>query len=148
MAKKHVFRLSAEERAIVREVADSRQAARWKVQRAQVLLLAEAAPDGPAWTDSRIAEAHRISIRCLESWRKKAVEAGPLALLERSSGPVRTKRIFDGEKEARLVALACSEAPPGRVRWTLKLLSSRLVELQVVESVSPETVRKALKKTT
>lgn len=149
MTKKYTFKLSVEERASLREVADSPKAAAWKVQRAKVLLLAEAAPEGPGWVDSRIAQAHRVSTRSIESWRKKAVESGPLSLLDRSYGLLpRIPRKLDGEKEARLVALACSEAPPGQTRWTLKLLASRLVELHVVESISPETVRQALKKTT
>ena len=85
----------------------------------------------------------------MESWRKQAVERGPLSLLARKERV--TPAIpcqLDGEKEARLVALACSQAPEGHTRWTLHLLADRLVELQIVDSISHETVRQALKKTT
>lgn len=149
MTKKHVLKLSAEERRTLQAVADSPKSARWKSQRAKALLLAEAAPGGPGWPDSRIARAHRVTQRSLESWRKQAVELGPLSLLERNPGPVpRVPPKLDGEQQAKLTALACSEAPPGQARWTLKLLANRLVELEVVDSISRETVRRALKKTT
>jgi hypothetical protein len=83
----------------------------------------------------------------MESWRKRAVEEGPLSLLERKpeSSPRVTPKL-QGEQEAALTQLACSAAPPGRARWTLRLLAARLVELEIVESISHETVRRALKK--
>lgn len=104
-------------------------------------------PDGPGWTDERIAEAFGITTRSLESWRKQAVERGPLSLLEREprvTPAVASK--LDGEKQARLTALACSKAPDGRARWSLRLLAERLVELEVVDAISYEAVRRALKK--
>ena len=145
---KHVFKLSAEERALLQKVADDPKAAQWKSLRAKALLLAEIAPGGPGWTDAMIAKAHRVTTRSLESWRRKAVEFGPLSLLEKNPGPLpRRPRKLDGEQEAQLVALACSQAPAGQARWTLKLLAKRLVELEVVDSIAPETVRRTLKKT-
>jgi len=94
-----------------------------------------------------VAAAYACTTRTLESWRKQAVEAGPLSLLQRKprlTPPVPPK--LDGEQQARLTALACSQAPPGYARWTLRLLAERLVELEVVETIAHETVRRALKK--
>jgi hypothetical protein len=118
----------------------------WKIQRAQALLHCDQGPDGPAWTDERVAEAYGITTRSLESWRKRAVEAGPMALLERKARVVPATALkLDGEKHARLTALACSKPPDGLARWSLRLLAGRLVELEVVEAVSHETVRRSLK---
>jgi transposase len=111
------------------------------------LLKCDQGPDGPGWSDERIAESYGCSKRCVENWRKQAVESGPLSLLERKvrlTPPIAPK--LDGEKEAQLVALACSQAPEGHARWTLRLLAGRLVELEVVDSISHETVRRTLKK--
>ena len=122
--------------------------AAWKVQRAQALLKCDQSSNGPGWKDEDIAEAYGCTTRSLESWRKQAVEEGPLSLLERKprlSPPNSPK--FDGEKEARLTALACSKPPQGFARWTLRLLAERLVELEIVDAVSHETVRRAMKKT-
>jgi hypothetical protein len=82
----------------------------------------------------------------LESWRKQAIENGPLALLERKARTAGARKL-DGEKEAQLVKLACSQPPSGQARWTLRLLADRLVELEIVEAISHETVRRAMKKT-
>ena len=119
--------------------------ARWKVQRAQAVLAFDQSEHGLAWPDSRIAEAYGCTTRSLENWRKQAVEQGPLSLLERkpSVGPAPK---LDGEQEARLTKLACSPAPQGYTRWSLRLLAERLVELQIVDSICRETVRQALKK--
>jgi len=146
--KKYVLKLTAEEREELQRLVRKGRVAGWKVQRAQALLRCDQGPDGPAWTDERIAEAFGVTTRSLESWRKQAVERGPLSLLERRprvSPPVTPK--LDGENQARLTALACSKAPAGHARWSLRLLAERLVELEVVESVSYETVRRAMKKT-
>jgi len=146
MAKKYVLKLTAAERTELEFVIKRGKAAAWKVQRAQALLKCDEGIQGPGWPDERIAEAFGCTTRSLESWRKQAVERGPLSLLERKP---RTSfaSILDGEKEARLVKLACSRAPEGRARWTLRLLAEQLVELEVVETISYETVRRALKKT-
>lgn len=144
MVKKYVVRLSVEERATLKEVIRGKNAA-WKRQRAQALLKCDA--DGPAWVDARIAEAFACSTRSLESWRKRAVEEGPLSLLERK--PEDSPRVspkLRGEEEARLTQLACSAPPPGHARWTLRLLAEQLVVLEIVDSISHETVRRALKK--
>lgn len=147
MAKKYVLKLTTEEREELGGVVRKGKAAGWKIQRAQALLKCDQGRSGPAWPDQRIAEAFGCTTRSVESWRKQAVERGPLSLLERQPRSLLTRRKLDGEKQARLVALACSKPPKGRARWTLNLLADRLVELQVVDSISYETVRRVLKKT-
>jgi transposase-like protein len=147
MAKKYVLKLTDEERTELDRLVRKGKVAGWKLQRAQALLKCDQGPDGPAWTDGRIAEAYGVTTRSLESWRKQAVERGPLSLLERKPRlrPAVAPKL-DGEREARLTALACSQPPKGRGRWSLRLLAGRLVELEVVAAISHETVRRALKK--
>jgi hypothetical protein len=147
MAKKYVLKLTANERIDLERLVRRGHIAGWKVQRAQALLHCDQGPDGPAWPDERVAEAYGITTRSLESWRKRAVEAGPMALLERKArvNPAVASKL-DGEKQARLIALACSRPPEGMARWSLRLLAERLVELEIVEEVSHETVRRSLKK--
>ena len=149
MAKKYVIKLTSEERAELRQVVRKGKAAAWKAQRAQALLACDQGPLGLAWPDAQVAAAYGCTTRSLESWRKRAVAQGPLSLLERKAAPQPPRAPkLDGEKQARLVALACSQAPPGHARWTLRLLADRLVELRIVDTVCYETVRRALKKTT
>jgi Homeodomain-like domain len=147
--KKYVLKLTAEEREELGQLVRRGKAAGWKIQRAQALLHCDQGPRGACWTDERVAEAYGCTTRSLESWRQQAVEAGPLSLLQRRprlQPPVPPK--LDGEQEARLTALACSQPPAGYARWTLRLLAERLVELEVVGSIAHETVRRALKKAT
>jgi hypothetical protein len=147
VSKKYVLKLTAEERAELQRVVGKGRVAGWKVLRAQALLQCDQGPDGPAWADERIAEAFGITTRSLESWRKQAVARGPLSLLERQPRvrPAVTPKL-DGEQQARLTALACSKAPAGHARWSLRLLAERLVELEIVDAIAHETVRRALKK--
>lgn len=152
MAKKYVVKLTEEEREELKRVAAGkigrRSIATWKVVRAKVLLKCDQGELGPAWTDERLAAAFDVTPRCIENWRKKAAEEGPLAVLERKqrlTPPTPPK--LDGEVEAHLTKLACSVPPHGRNRWTMRLLAEQLVELEIVDSISHETVRKALKKT-
>ena len=146
MSKKYVVKLTSEERSELRSVVKKGTAAAWKVQRAQALLKCDQGADGPAWPDARIAEAFGCTSRSLENWRKHAVESGPLSLLERKPQELRARRL-DGEQEAKLTKLACSQPPAGQARWTLRLLSRRAVELEIVEEpISHETVRQVLKK--
>ena len=147
MAKKYALKLTVDERVDLERLVRRGRVAGWKIQRAQALLHCDQGSDGPAWTDEKVAEAYGITTRSLESWRKRAVEAGPMALLERKARAVPAAAFkLDGEKQARLTALACSEPPDGLARWSLRLLAERLVELEVVEAVSHETVRRSLKK--
>jgi len=148
MPKKYVLKLTHEERSELQQVVQKGQVAGWKIQRAYALLQCDQGPEGPGWTDEQIAEAYGITTRSLESWRKQAVEQGPLSLLERkprSRPPVAPK--LDGDQQAHLTAIACSQPPEGQARWTLRLLAERLVALEIVDTISHETVRRALKKT-
>ncbi len=146
MAKKYVLKLTAEERAELARLVRKGNVAGWKVQRAQALLKCDQGPEGPAWADARVAEAFGVTTRSLESWRKRAVEGGPMGLLQRKPRATSAVPKLEGENEARLTALACSRPPKGLARWSLRLLAERLVELEVVGAVSHETVRRALKK--
>jgi transposase len=144
MAKKYVVRLTRDEREMLLRMVNGGKGAARKLVHARVLLKADA--DGPGWPDVRIAEALEVGVRTIESLRQRFVEEGLHAALHRKKHRPRPRKL-DGEVEARLVALACSEAPDGRKQWTLRLLADRLVELEVVDSISYETVRQALKKT-
>jgi transposase len=148
MAKKYVVTLEAGERRQLKELVRVGRAAAYKRRHAEVLLKADAGPQGPAWADEQIAEAFDVSVRGIEYLRQRFVEQGLEAALgrqKRSRPPVERK--LDGRKEARLIALSCSAPPEGRRRWTLRLLADRLVELAVVSSISYEAVRQVLKKT-
>lgn len=146
MNKKYVVELTIEERQRLEELVDQGKAARHKIRHAEMLLLADQGEHGPAWPDERIAEAYRAHRTTVERLRKRLVEQGLDGALERRKRR-NYRRKLDGEAEARLIALACSEAPAGRSRWTLRLLADKLVELNVVDEVSYTTVRRMLKKT-
>ena len=148
MAKRYFVRLTDEERNQLRELLARKRLAAQKRKRAQMLLKADASKDGPAWADTRIAEAFEVSVVTVEKARKRYVLEGLDAAIQRRKQcrPSR-QRVLDGEKEARLVALCCGKVPAGRGRWTLRMLADELVELQIVDRVSHETVRQALKKT-
>jgi transposase len=125
----------------------SGKSAAFKIRHANVLLAVDESAEGPGLTDAAVAEALGISTRSIERFRRRFVEEGLEACLERKKQKGWSLlRKLDGKKEARLVALACSPAPPGRKRWTLRLLADRLVVLDVVDSISHETVRQTLKK--
>ena len=146
MHKKYVVRLTAEEREYLRDFVSKGTRSAYKIRHANILLQADA--DGPGWPDGAIAEAFSAHVGTVRNVRQRFVEQGLDAALERKKqrSPSRTP-ILDGEKEARLLAIACSKAPEGRSRWTLHLLAEEMVRLEVVEAISYETVRRALKKT-
>ena len=115
----------------------------------RALLLCDKGPDGPAWTVSRTAPALGVSTRTIEHLKRRFVEEGLEAALGRKPRPRKPRAVtFDGEFEARLVALACSPAPEGRTRWTVRLLAAKAVELGLAPRVSPMTVHRVLKKQT
>lgn len=145
--KKYVIRLSADERQVLRNLARSGKASARKITRARVLLKADAGECGPGWTDQRIGEALEVGVRMIENVRRRCVEEGPTAALGRVWPDRPAQRKLDGAGEARLVAIACSKPATGRARWTMQLLADELVVLQVVGSISDETVRRTLKKT-
>ena len=148
--KQYVVELSEEERACLAAIAQSsKRIARKKRMRAQVLLKVDEGEHGPAWTDERTAEAFDIHITTVHSIRKQLVLQGLDRTLERKkpAEPPR-KRIFDPKKEREVLAIAAGEPPDGRARWTLYLLADEVVRLDIVDSVSHETVRQVLKKRT
>jgi hypothetical protein len=146
MNKKYIVRLSDEERATCQSIIKKLKGSSQKVRRAQMLLKADA--DGPAWTDSRIAEAFNCRIQTLENLRKRVVTEGfDLALNGKKRKDPPTAPKLDGQAEAKLIALRLGKPPKGFGKWTLKLLADRLVKLEIVESICAETVRKTLKKT-
>ena len=146
--KKYIIRLSADERRMLSKLARSGKAAARKITRARILLKADVGGGGPGWTDERIAEALDVGVRMIENVRRRCVEEGPEEAAFGRAWPDRpAQRKLDGAGEARLVAIACSQPPTGRLRWTLQLLADELVVLQVSDSISDETVRRTLKKT-
>ena len=145
MNKKFIVRLSDEERGICQEVVKKLKGSSQKVRRAQILLKADA--DGPGWTDSRIAEAVNCRVQTIENLRKRLVTEGfELALEGKKPRQPPTPPKLDGQGEAKLIAMRLGKPPTGYGHWTLHLLADELVALEVVDSISHETVRKVLKK--
>ena len=146
MKKKYIVRLSAEERQQLTELVRKGRAAAYRRTHAQILLWADEGDAGPGLLDTAVADRAGVNARTVARVRQRCVEQGLDAALERQARVRERSRRLDGEGEAHLVALMCSEPPPGQARWTLKLLGAQLVELGVVESISHETVRQVLKK--
>jgi len=146
MNKKYVVRLSKDERRLPKELIRKGRAAAYKIKHGNILLKVDA--DGLDWSDEETAEAFDCHSNTVRNVRQRLVEQGFEAALERKkqAQPSREK-IFDGKKEARLIATSCSEPPEGRAAWTLELLSDRMIELKVVETVSASTVGRTLKNT-
>jgi transposase len=144
--KKYIVRLTEEERRELRAMVKKGRVVAYKIKHANILLKADA--DGPAWTDVRIAEAFGCHPRTVENVRRRCVLEGiEAAIIRRRQKKLSRERKLDGEGEARLVTIACSEAPDGRDRWTLQLMADELVRLKVVDVISDQTVRRTLKKT-
>jgi transposase len=148
MNKRYLVKLVKDERKELSLLVKKEGVAAKKRTHAQVLLLADVGKRGPAWKDEAIAEACQVTVQTVENIRKRLVLEGLESALNRKKQmrPSRAK-ILDGEKEAKVIALCCGSAPSGHARWTLRLLAERAVELEVVEAVSHETVRRCLKKT-
>ena len=146
--KRYKVTLDADERQYLHDLIAAGQAAARKLAHARILLKADAADGGPAWPDHRIADALEVSTATVERVRQRFVEQGLDAALDRKHRERPAREIkLDGRAEAQLIALACSAPPEGRATWTMQLLADKLVELEVVGSISDETVRLALKKT-
>ena len=146
MLKKYVVRLSDEERGICQDIVKNLKGSSQKFRRAQILLKADA--DGPGWTDARIAEAFDCRVQTIENLRKRLVTEGfPLALDGKKRDEPPTPCKLNGQAEAKLIAMRLGKPPAGYGHWTLQLLADELVALEVVDSISHETVRKTLKKT-
>jgi transposase len=147
MNKRYPVRLTQSERDYLKQlIAAGTESAR-KLIHARILLKADQSEEGPAWVDERISEAVEVSQPTVSRVRKQYVEEGLEAALNRRPPRREYQRKLDGEQEARLIALACSKPPEGQIRWTLRLLADKLVELAVVEEISHQTVRRTLKKT-
>ena len=146
-AKRYVVTLTPDERGQLEALTRGGKRSARSITRARVLLLADQGDGGPGWEDRRVAEALGCGHRTVERVRERFVTDGLDAALTHKpqAKPSRTP-VLDGKAEARLVALACAATPDGRKAWTLRMLADKLVELEVVEAVSHETVRRVLKK--
>ena len=147
MKKKYPVILSDTERDHLKRLIASGTAPARKLTHARILLKADESPEGLAWVDDEVAEAVETSQPTVSRVRKQYFEEGLEAALNRRSPNREYHRKLDGHQEARLIALACSEPPKGQARWSLRLLAERMVELEVVEDLSYQTVRRTLKKT-
>lgn len=146
MQKKYIVRLTDQERAVLVDVVKRLKGTSQKVRRAQILLKADS--DGPAWTDKQISEAFLCRIKTVENVRQRLVQQGFEETLngKKRAGPP-TEKLLDGKQEAQIIATRLSPPPAGYANWTLRLLARKVVELEIVESVSRETLRRTLKKT-
>lgn len=145
--KKYVLKLTAEERSQLEAITRQQKVAASKHQKAKALLLCDQSEAGPGRRDVDVAAEVKAGVRSIESWRKRACEDGPLESLERRRRTVTVDPIIDGKAEAKLLQIACSKPPEGKSHWSLVMLADRMVELQIVETVSRETVRRTLQKT-
>jgi hypothetical protein len=146
MQKKYIVRLNDEERSELHQIVKKLLGTSQKVKRAQILLKADA--DGPGWTDLRIADAFGCRTKTIENIRQRLVENGFRETLEgkkRTAPP--TPKLLDGEQEARIIAIRLGPPPKGYANWSLRLLSRKVVELGIVDSVSHVTLCRTLKKT-
>jgi hypothetical protein len=146
MKKKYIVRLTESERETCCQVIKKLKGTSQKVRRAQIFLKADV--DGPAWTDRKIAEAFSCRTKTVENIRQRFVEQGFEQTLERKKlQTVPANKCLDGEQEAKLIAMRLGSPPKGYSKWTLRLLARKVVALEIVESISHETVRQTLKKT-
>ena len=147
LVKKYVVRLSDDERerlaALIRKGSNPAH----RLLKARILLKADVSEAGEGWSDNQIIDALATSASMVYRVRKQLVEEGFEPVLSRPRAAPAVPRIFDGEKEAKLIALACSEPPKGRARWTLRLLENKVVELNIVDRASDSTIGRTLKKT-
>ncbi|HET9974722.1 MAG TPA: helix-turn-helix domain-containing protein [Streptosporangiaceae bacterium] len=147
MTQQHVVMLSEAERARLRTLVGRGVAPARTLTHARILLKADRGAGGPGWTDAAIAGALEVGLSTVARVRRAYATAGLDAALTRQVAARAYARTFDGAREARLIALACSAPPAGRERWSLRLLAAHLVRLEVVAAVSHETVRQTLKQT-
>ena len=144
--KRYIVRLTAQEREVCQQTVRKRDGTSEKVRRAQILLKADA--DGPAWTDQQIAAAIPCRTKTVENIRRRCVLEGFEAALERKRREfLPAPKLLNSEQEAHIIALRLGPPPKGYANWSLRLLARRVVELEIAESVSHETIRRTLKKT-
>jgi len=145
--KKYVVELTPEERQYLRDLTGKGKAAAYKIRHANILLHVDQGDEGPAWKDVEAAEVFGCHEATVENIRKRFVLDGLDAAVARRREGVGRPRAIDGDAEARLTVLACSKPPEGRTRWTLRLLASKMVELNIVDECSRMTVQRTIKKT-
>ncbi len=146
MSKKYIVRLTVEERGVLEAIVSKGTGPVYRVKHANILLAVDA--DASNWPDRQVAEAYRCHDGTVCNVRRRFVEEGFDAALERKKQTRLSRaRLLDGDGEARLIQIACSAPPDGRCSWTLKMLSEQLVALEVVDSISEQTVLRTLKKT-
>lgn len=146
-AKRYRVKLSEEEQRELKGLVSRGRAAAYKQTHARILLLSDESQEGGAMKDEEIARVLKVGHATVERVRRRCVEEGLERALGRKEQVNRRARKLDGEGEAHLIALACSQPPEGRAGWTLQLLADRLVEGEILDSISVETVRQTLKKT-
>jgi transposase len=147
MPKKHVVKLKRDERKRLLELVQNGKGSAKALTHARILLKANQAKGQPSWTDEAIRDAFDVSVATVERVRQTYVRQGMDAAVKRRSRSRERAQRLDGKQEAHLIALACSEPPTGRDRWTLRLLADRMVKLEYVDALSYQTVRRTLKKT-
>ena len=146
--KKYIVRLSDEEREQLKKIITSGRGPARMFTRAHILLKTDQSTNGPAWPDEKISEALEVTVQTVERIRKQLIEEGFDSVLSRHEYKQKiSRKKIDGEVEAHLIALSCSEPPEGRARWTLRLLADKVVELGYIDSISYEAIRQTLKKT-
>jgi transposase len=147
MKKQHIVSLTEEQHASLKALLAGGQAAARTLTRARILLKADTGHEAGGYSDGEIGQALEVSRPTVERVRKRFAQAGLAAALYPRPRLTAPERRLDGEQEAHLIALTCSAPPAGRQRWTLRLLASNLVEREIVDTISHETVRQTLKKT-
>ena len=145
--KKYVVELTREEQRDLQELVKKGKAAAYKIKHANILLKADQAKGGPAWTDEQIVEAFGCHVTTVANVRKRFVEEGLEAATGRRQEGVGRPKKLDGDVEAQMTVIACSDPPEGHQRWTVRLIADRLVELKLMDQCSHVTVHRAMKKT-
>ena len=146
--KKYVVRLEDDERLVLEQMVRTGKHAALTIRHANILLAVDESDAGAKLSDVEASQAFGVAVRSIESLRKRLVEQGlESALVRKAQVRPSVERMFDGEKEAKLIAIACSSKPEGRTRWTLELLAERVVALKIVEKCSPQTIGRVLQKT-
>lgn len=147
MPKIYRVELTSDERSMLTDMVRRRSRTARPVRRAFMLLKADEAEGGPAWPDWKIAESYEVSVRTVERLRERFVNEGLEVALNGKKREPKREKTFDGEVEAHLLALRCSAPPVGQAQWSLRLLRDKMIELDYVETISHESVRQLLKKT-
>lgn len=144
--KQYIVELTSEERSRLQQIIAKGNTTGYRIKYAHILLKADQSKDGPGWSDPKIAEAFECNVSTVYRLRKRLVEDGFDSVLRHGNTGKHKQRKLDGKAEAHLIALACSQPPEGRTRWTVRLLADQLVALGIVDSCGKTTVHETLKK--